>query len=380
MNRLCAILVGCAVLALAREVRGSPELVNGLQAVVHDAVVTYAEVLTLSMPAEQMLAREYRGQYEAFQKKAIEARNDSLDQLIERQLILHDFKVTFKEPERMAMVEKEINKDVDREVDQLIRTRYGGNRMSLVRTLQSEGITIERQRQQIRDRIILTWLRQKNIDSEVIISPHRVEAYYLTNRSKFVVPEQVKVRMIVLKCPGEAEAPQTERLAEDILRELNAGATFAEMATIHSEGSQRSQGGDLGWWDVSGMVRSLADTAVTLQAGQHSGVLSRSGGEDYWVCQYEKGVPTVARHYVADDSKKEKVVEERRAGTGLSLTNLPAPVEFYLMLVEDKRPSSYKPLVDVRDQIEKDLQAEEKTRLEKQWVLKLKKKTFIRIF
>jgi hypothetical protein len=48
--------------------------------------------------------------------------------------------------------------------------------------------------------------------------------------------------------------------------------------------------------------------------------------------------------------------------------------------VEDKRPARFKPLVEVRDQIETDMKAEEKTCLEKQWVDKLKKKTFVRVF
>ena len=82
---------------------------------------------------------------------------------------------TFGQPEKQAIVEKEINKEVDQEIAAEIRTRYGGNRMSLIQTLQAEGITLERHRQQIRDRMIVTWLRQKNISSEIIVSPHRVE-------------------------------------------------------------------------------------------------------------------------------------------------------------------------------------------------------------
>ena len=118
--------------------------------------------------------------------------------------------------------------------------------MTFIQTLQARGITLERHRQQIRDRIIITWLRQKNISSELIVSPHRVEVYYLAHREEFKVQEEVKLRMIVLKCPGGRGA-RREKLAEDILTKLKEGATFAEMATIHSEGSQRNQGGDLGW-------------------------------------------------------------------------------------------------------------------------------------
>ena len=148
------------------------------------------------------------------------------------------------------------------------------------------------------------------------------------------------------------------------------------MATIHSEGSQRSQGGDLGWWpcpsptirrvqgnqDTPQVAKYLADTAVSLQAGQHSGVLSRSAGDDYWVCQYDNGAATVGRHYVADTVlKKENMVEERRFESAAAVTNLPPPMEFYLMLVEDKRPARFKTLTEVREQIEKDLVAEERS-------------------
>ena len=375
------MLVVWGVIASAPQLRAQPELVNGVQAVVHDSVVTLSDVQILTMPAEKVLFDRYRSQTEIYLKKVADARNDSLEQLIERQLILRDFKVTFDQPERQAIIDKEINKEVDQELDAEIRTRTGGNRMTYMQTLQAEGITLERHRQQIRDRIVITWLRQKNISSELIMSPHRVEVYYLAHRDEFKVQEEVKLRMIVLKCPTDSAVPKTEKLAEEILRALKEGATFAEMATIHSEGSQRNQGGDLGWWEPSRLNKGLADTAVSLQAGQQSGVMSRSAGEDYWVCQYSNSVPVLGRHYLADATlKKEVMSEEHRFADATASTNLPPPIEFYIMLVEDKRPERFKALTDVREQIEKDLLAQERTRIEKQWVDKLKKKTFVRVF
>jgi len=52
----------------------------------------------------------------------------------------------------------------------------------------------------------------------------------------------------------------------------------------------------------------------------------------------------------------------------------------YVMLVEDTRSAHYKPLVDVRDQIDQVLTLEERGRLEKQWVNKLRKKTFTKYY
>ena len=375
------MLIAGAVIGSPSQVRAATELVNGITAVVHDSVVTLGEVDIMTLSAQEVLVRQYRSQPEVYLKKLSDARNDSLDQLEERQLILCDFKATFKEPERQAIIDKEINKEVDQEVEAEIRTRYGGNRMTLIQTLQAEGITLERHRQIIRDRIVISWLRQKNISSELIVSPHRVEVYYQAHREEFKVQEEVKLRMIVLKSPGDSEASRTEQLTEDILTKLKEGATFTEMATIHSEGSQRGQGGDQGWQEVAGLKKHLADTAASLQAGQHSGVMSRSAGDDYWVLQYDKGAPTLGRHYVADMTlKKENMVEERRFENASAVTNLPPPMEFFLMLVEDKHPQRFKTLAEVRAQIEKDLKTQEQQGLEKQWVDKLKKKIFVRRF
>jgi peptidyl-prolyl cis-trans isomerase SurA len=375
------MLIAGAVIGSPSQVRAATELVNGITAVVHDSVVTLGEVDIMTLSAQEVLVRQYRSQPEVYLKKLSDARNDSLDQLEERQLILCDFKATFKEPERQAIIDKEINKEVDQEVEAEIRTRYGGNRMTLIQTLQAEGITLERHRQIIRDRIVISWLRQKNISSELIVSPHRVEVYYQAHREEFKVQEEVKLRMIVLKSPGDSEASRTEQLTEDILTKLKEGATFTEMATIHSEGSQRGQGGDLGWQELARLNKYLADTAASLQAGQHSGVMSRSAGDDYWVLQYDKGAPTLGRHYVADTTlKKENMVEERRFENASAVTNLPPPMEFFLMLVEDKHPQRFKTLAEVRAQIEKDLKTQEQQGLEKQWVDKLKKKIFVRRF
>ncbi len=56
------------------------------------------------------------------------------------------------------------------------------------------------------------------------------------------------------------------------------------------------------------------------------------------------------------------------------------PESVYLMLVEQTRPAHVKPLGEVQDEIEKNLRTQEQSRLERQWIDGLKKKTFIRYF
>ena len=92
------MLVVGAVLGSAAHLRGEPELVDGVQAVVHESVVTFFDVQSMASEAEKLLYNRYRAQPEVFLKKLADAREESLGQLIERQLILHDFRVTFSQP------------------------------------------------------------------------------------------------------------------------------------------------------------------------------------------------------------------------------------------------------------------------------------------
>jgi hypothetical protein len=50
------------------------------------------------------------------------------------------------------------------------------------------------------------------------------------------------------------------------------------------------------------------------------------------------------------------------------------------MLVEERKSSQVRPLLDVANDIEKTLRVQEQARLQKQWIDGLKKKTFIRYF
>jgi len=52
----------------------------------------------------------------------------------------------------------------------------------------------------------------------------------------------------------------------------------------------------------------------------------------------------------------------------------------YLMKVEEFHPAHTKPLNEVRGEIEKKLEGEQRQRLRKQWIERLKAKAFIRLF
>ncbi len=318
MRLLCAILT--AAILIGGQTRSRADLVDGVTAIVHDSIITLQEVEEMTMDVARDLQTKYRGQPETFQKKVYEAQKENLDRLVEQQLILHDFEATY------ANFPQSI---IDQQFEEYTHRHYS-DRVTLIKTLQQRGLTPEKFRKQFRDRFILEQMWAQKVSGEILISPHKIEMYYIGHTNDFKVEDQVKLRMIVLNTAGN-DLAETRKLAEEILRKINEGASFAEMASVYSQGSQRKEGGNWDWVERSVLRKELADVAFTLKPGEKSGIIE-------------------------------------------------TPEAFYLMLVEDKRTEHVKPLGDVRDEIEKILQAEEQKRLRDQWLARLKKKTFVRYF
>ena len=151
-------------------------IVDGVLAVINDTVITRQQVEDFITPAIESLQREYAGQPDAvFQQKLAGVINDGLEQLVERQLILHDFDT---EGYRMP------DSYLEELVQDRIRDLYS-DRVTLMKTLQAQGETFEQFRKNVRDQAIATFMRSKNVAQEIIISPYKVETYYQAHTRRF---------------------------------------------------------------------------------------------------------------------------------------------------------------------------------------------------
>src|SRR6185369_18064440 len=82
------VLVALSVFAT---LRCPAEMVDGIKAVVDSRVITYAEIQQFAAPSIDALRRQYVIDSPEFRQKLNDALTNSLELLIERQLILRDF-------------------------------------------------------------------------------------------------------------------------------------------------------------------------------------------------------------------------------------------------------------------------------------------------
>jgi peptidyl-prolyl cis-trans isomerase SurA len=311
------------LLGLAPVVRAAdPQVIDGIAAVVNNEVITFSQVQEVSAPQEQSLRQQYTGQ--ELIDKIKEARLAALSDLIDRQLVIQEFK------------KKQYNIPdyaVEEQVREIIKEDFAGDRQAFLRTLDAQGYTMDKFRDSERDKIIVQVMRQNNVKSEFSASPQQIQAYYEANRKQFSTPQQIKLRMIVLNSdPLDMESAETTRkMAEEIRQKAAGGTDFATLAKTYSMDSTAESGGDWGWVDEKTLNKDLTNVAFALAPGQVSPVTQVGNA-------------------------------------------------YYLLYCEDKKISTFVPLQDVKDGIKKKLEQGERQKATQRWLDSLREKAYIKIY
>jgi peptidyl-prolyl cis-trans isomerase C len=93
------------------------------------------------------------------------------------------------------------------------------------------------------------------------VTADEVRARYDTEIAALPKQEEVNARHILVKTQEEATA---------VIAELDAGGDFAEIAKVKSEDSNKSDGGDLGWFAKGRMVPEFEEAAFALEKGAYT--------------------------------------------------------------------------------------------------------------
>ena len=246
-----------------------------------------------------------------------------MQDLIDRQLIIQAF-----EKEKLVIPPHFI----DERVDAVIKENFGGDRNAFIKTMESQKFTMSKFRALERQKIIVQAMRAKNVKSNLIVPPAKIEEYYRQHKDQFSNKAQVKLRMIMI--PGHPESGGTAQksMADEIRAKLITGADFDKMAQMYSEDSTRDLGGDWGWIDDKTLSPELSQAAFSLKPGEISKVIDIGGNH-------------------------------------------------YILKVEARQGGEVKPLTkEVRAEIEGRLRQEQAQQLQEHWLAGLRSKAYIKTF
>jgi hypothetical protein len=125
-------------------------------------------------------------------------------------------------------------------------------------------------RQEIERQFRLQRMTNEMVAGAAKPTPEQVEGFYQANRENFRNPELFHAAHIVQHVKGERSEEQARAEIEAALAELEAGASFSEVAEKHSD--CKGNGGDLGQFPAGEMVPEFEDAIRALEPGQRSGI------------------------------------------------------------------------------------------------------------
>ncbi len=171
----------------------------------------------------------------------------------------------------------------DSQLDQAIGRIATNNKMTpqqFRQALEKDGIEYAKFREDIRGEMTTVRLREREVDSKIVISDGEIDNY-LANQKATGGGEEYQLAHILLRAPESASPEQLQKLrvrGEQALKRAQAGENFAELSAAFSDAPDALKGGDLGWRPLDRLPSLYAEAAARLQTGQVSELLRSSAG------------------------------------------------------------------------------------------------------
>ncbi len=233
---------GLLILNAMQGIANGSVVVDRVVAVVNDEIITLSD-----------LQRETA-------IKAAEGGSDErlvLDDMINRKLQMAAAKRSGVE-----VTDKEI---ADAIADIMKRNNLDATQFNLA--LIREGMTLEQYKTELREQITLSRLFNKNVRSGVVIDESEVRAFYENNAKLFALPEEIRVRQILLSVPENATPAQTTAVGEKATMLYERAAKGEDFIRLVREASPALGDGDLGFMQLEHALPEIAEATRGLAPG-----------------------------------------------------------------------------------------------------------------
>lgn len=233
----------------------SPLLIDRVVAIVNREVITASELAR----RERQFALNLRRQGAAVPSPA-SLREQVLERMINDRAMLQLARET-----GVRVDDVTLDRSISRIADQ-----NGLSVAGLRNQLESEGVSFASFRQDIREEIILTRLREREVDNRLQISDSEVDTFLAAQGQSIQRIDELKVSQILVRV-SETASKEEIATAQARLRQveeaLRSGRAFASVAREFSDSPDKDQGGDLGWRNRDRLPSLFLDAVASLEAG-----------------------------------------------------------------------------------------------------------------
>ena len=243
-----------------------PVLVDRIVAVVNSEVITSGELAERVKTVTQQLRQ---------QGTPLPAADLLQKQVLER-MIMDRLQLQLAKETGLRVDDLQLDRTVERLAER--------NKMSLTQfrqALERDGIRFDKFREEIRDEILLSRLREREVDDRIVVTDNEIDYFLSQQAASPDLATEFNLSHIVLRLPEQASPEQVNRQrarAEEVLAQLRQGADFAKLAVAYSDAPDALQGGAMGWHSRDRLPDLYAKALDGLKPGEVSGIIRSPAG------------------------------------------------------------------------------------------------------
>jgi len=169
----------------------------------------------------------------------------------------------------------------DSDVDQALNRVASQNNMTVAQmrnALEADGLDYQAFRQEIRNEMLMSRLRQRVVNSMDPITDTEIDIALASDRFSGREYQLSQIIIRVSEAATPAAVRQAQERIEEIYRRLDEGMSFSSAAITYSEGQDALDGGRIGWRNLSALPRSFSEELQDLEPGEVSDPLRTQGG------------------------------------------------------------------------------------------------------
>jgi peptidyl-prolyl cis-trans isomerase SurA len=243
-----------------------PVVLDRIIAVVNDEAITALELEERGRFAMKQLAQQGTPP----PPKAVVER-----QILER-LVADRVQLQFAKETGLRVDDGELERAIER-----IAEQNKINVPTLRATLEKDGVPYAKFREDIRNEIIMSRLREREVDNKIVITESEIDALLSASVNEEMRSDEVDLSHILVVVPESASPEQIQARrarAEEALSQLSKGADFRQVAAAFSEAPDALQGGAMGWRAGERLPTIFYDALKSMKPGEVSGVLRSANG------------------------------------------------------------------------------------------------------
>lgn len=304
---------------------GRPLLLDRIVAVVNNEVITYRDLA-------QRIA-QVSAQLE--QQRVPLPPQDVLERQVLERIIAERAQLQFARDTGIRVDDLTLDRTIARIAEQ--------NKLTLAEfraALERDGMPYDRFREEIRNEITLSRLREREVDAKIQVSESEIDNFLEEQKSAPATGVEYNLSHILVSVPENASPEQIEarrQRAESALKQVQSGADFREVAVGFSDAPDALAGGLIGWRAQDRLPDLFTDALAKMKPGEVTPILRSPAGFHIVKLSDRRGgaagvgvEQTRVRHILVrvnekvaeDDARKKLEILRRRIEQGASFAEL----------------------------------------------------------